>query len=91
MEDQTRIAAPVTKVTTAWGAVGVTSAAEAANHSTVQIQSKAHAILEFFGVHTFAEMASYMAMIYTMLLITEWLFKKVVRPIMEKIKKERGL
>lgn len=89
--ENNRISAPVTKVATAWGAVGVTSAAEASTEAASTAMTKAHALLEFFGVSSFGELASYMAFIYTSLLITEWMYKKVLRPVVVKIKQERGL
>ena len=90
-QDSHRISAPVTKVATAWGAVGVTSAAEAASDHANTAISKVHAVLDFFGVTTFAELASYMAFIYTSLLITEWVYKKIIRNVIDKIKAERGI
>ncbi len=55
--DQVSVAAPATKIGTAWAAVGVTSWAEA---------------------------ASALAFLYTLILIGEWIWKKFGRSIAER-------
>lgn len=56
MNDQTSsIASPVTKVVTAWTAIGITSWAEA---------------------------ASFAAFLYSMALLGEWVWKRIIRPML---------
>jgi hypothetical protein len=66
----THIAAPVTKVVSAWGAVGLTSWAEQA--------------MGAIGITSWSEAASFLAFCYTLVLLSEWFWKKLWRPLLEK-------
>lgn len=60
-EDVDKIAAPVTKVVTAWSLVGVSNLAEAAT--------------------LFTAIASALAAFYTFLLMSEWFWKRLWKPL----------
>lgn len=55
-ETQSTVSAPVVKLVTVWGAVGITS---------------------------WADFASFLAALYSLLLISEWVWKKWTRPFFE--------
>jgi len=61
MNDNIEISHPVTKVVSAWTAVGITSWADAASAATF--------------------IASALAALYTLLLLSEWFWKRVWRPL----------
>jgi hypothetical protein len=60
MEEPASIASPAIKIATAWGAVGITSWADA---------------------------ASFLATLYTAVLLVEWIWKKAIKPALQS----RGL
>lgn len=84
-DDTNAVRAPVTKIASAWAGAGIAQGASAADVAPSRIASALDAI----GVQSWADVASMAATVYTVVLIGEIAWRRVIRPYLERKGKMR--